>query len=87
MEADLPLNEELASLVSSCVHPKDRAALDRNWFYIDGKLYALNENGTTIDVHGNEKVWSGVSILPDGVTLDDLIQARDKYTYENGDYD
>lgn len=59
----------------------------RAWFDIDGQLFALNENGTVIDIHGNEKLWSGVSILPDGVAVDDLIQARDKYTDENGEYD
>lgn len=59
----------------------------RAWFDIDGQLFALNENGTTIDVHGNEKLWSGVTILPDGVTVDDLIQARDRYIDENGEYD
>ena len=59
----------------------------RAWFDIDGQLFALNENGTTIDVHGNETMWSGVTILPDGVTVDDLIQARDKYTEEHGSHD
>lgn len=66
---------------------RDLYTENRGWFDIDGQLFALNENGTVIDIHGNEKLWSGVSILPDGVTVDDLIQAMDKYTDESGDYD
>ncbi|MEX0557511.1 helix-turn-helix domain-containing protein [Raoultella terrigena] len=58
----------------------------RAWFDIDGQLFALNENGSVIDIRGYETTWAGVSILPDGVTVNDLLQAEEKYINENGNY-
>lgn len=58
----------------------------RAWFDIDGQLFALNENGSVFDIRGYETTWAGVSTLPDGVTIDDLIQAEEKYINENGNY-
>lgn len=58
----------------------------RAWFDIDGQLFALNENGSVIDIRGYETTWAGVSTLPDGVAVDDLIQAEEKYINENGNY-
>lgn len=58
----------------------------RAWFDIDGQLFALNENGSVIDIRGCETTWAGVSILPDGVTVNDLLQAEEKYINENGNY-
>lgn len=60
---------------------------NRAWFDIDGQLFALNENGNVIDIHGNETTWAGVPILPDGVTVNDLLQAKAKHIEENESYD
>lgn len=59
----------------------------RDWFDIDGRLYALNENGSVIDIHGYESDCYGMSVLPDGVTVNDMLIAKNKYIAENGDYD
>lgn len=50
----------------------------REWYDIDGRLYALNENGVIIDINGNE------TSLPAGVTVSDLQAAAQKYITENG---
>lgn len=65
---------------------RDLYSEKRVWFDIDGQLFALNENGSVIDIRGYETTWAGVSILPDGVAVDDLIQAEEKYINENGNY-
>ncbi|EDC3150119.1 hypothetical protein KGN64_003199 [Salmonella enterica] len=59
----------------------------RDWFDIDGQLFALNENGSIIDIKGNESDSHGVSVLPDGVSIADLISAKQKYIDENGSHD
>ncbi|MDU7377856.1 MAG: hypothetical protein E7L09_05715 [Enterobacteriaceae bacterium] len=59
----------------------------RDWFDVDGKLYALNENGSVIDIHGYENDCDGLSILPIGITINDLKDAKQRYISENADYD
>lgn len=66
---------------------RDLYTENRAWFDVDGQLFALNESGVVHDVHGYETTWAGASILPDGVTVSDLVRARDLYIDENGNYD
>lgn len=59
----------------------------RAWFDIDGQLFALNENGSVIDVRGYETTWAGATVLPDGITVADLLHAMEKHIEENGNHD
>ncbi|EBH1568726.1 hypothetical protein NU090_004156 [Salmonella enterica] len=54
----------------------------RDCFDIDGRLFLLNENGTVIDVHGYETDGYGMPVLPDNVTVKDLLLAKQKHLSE-----
>ncbi|WP_413724672.1 hypothetical protein [Sodalis sp. RH16] len=45
----------------------------REWFDIDGKLYAIHSDGTVIDMSGNN------AALPDGVSIEQLYYAKKSY--------
>lgn len=60
---------------------------NRAWFDIDGRLFALNDNGIVIDIHGAEADYHGVSTLPDGVTIEDLLNAKNDFIKKCDNYD
>lgn len=66
---------------------RDLFTENRAWFDIDGKLFALNENGSVIDIHGNETTWAGLPVLPDGITTDKLLQAMERHINDEGNHD
>ena len=58
-----------------------------DWFDIDGRLFSLSKDGVITDIHGYETDCHGTPVLPDGIAISDLLQAREKHINENGEYD